>query len=291
MTLVLGIVGHPLNHSVSVPMHMSAIFTLGIDYVYMSFDILPDNLSYAVSQFKKEHIKGFNVTIPYKEAIMPYLDSIDEHAGRIRAVNTINNENGKLKGYNTDGIGYIKSLKEQTGFDPCGKHVLMIGAGGAARAISFSLLEAGIKSLIIVNRTIDRAQKLTQHLESYFPEATVQALSIDNMNDIRYKGLGLIVNTTPVGMKNIKQTDIGELITLLEADGSLLDKNTIVSDIVYNPLETPLLKRAKHAGLRTHGGVGMLVHQGAESFKIWTGVQPPVDVMRQAVLRALQEHH
>ncbi len=291
MTLVLGIVGHPLNHSVSVPMHMSAIFTLGIDYVYMSFDILPDNLSHAVSQFKKEHIKGFNVTIPYKEAIMLYLDSVDEHASRIGAVNTVNNESGRLKGYNTDGIGYIKSLGEQTGFDPCGKHVLMIGAGGAARAIAFSLLEAGVKRLIIVNRTIDRAQKLAQHLGSYFPEANLQALSIEYMNALPYKELDLIVNTTPVGMKNIKQTDIDGSISLLAADGSLLDKNTIVSDIVYNPLETPLLKRAKHAGLKTHDGAGMLVYQGAESFKIWTGVQPPVDVMRQAVLRALQEHH
>ena len=291
MTLVLGIVGHPLDHSVSVPMHMSAIFSLGIDYVYMSFDILPENLSHAVAQFRKEHIKGFNVTIPYKEEIMPYLDSIDGYAGRIGAVNTVNNENGRLKGYNTDGIGYVRSLGEQTGFDPRGKQVLMIGAGGAAKAVAFSLLEAGIKRLIIVNRTLDRAQKLAQHLESYFPKQILQALSIEYMNAIAYKGLDLIVNTTPVGMKNIKQTDIDGLITLLEADGSLFNKDTIVSDIVYNPLETPFLKRAKQAGLRTHDGAGMLVYQGAESFKLWTGVQPPVDVMRQAVLRALQEHH
>ncbi|MCL4468950.1 MAG: shikimate dehydrogenase [Deltaproteobacteria bacterium] len=282
MTLVLGIVGHPLDHSLSVPMHMSAIFTLGIDYVYMSFDILPENLSHAVAQFRKERIKGFNVTIPFKEDIMPYLDSIDEHAGKIGAVNTVNNENGRLKGYNTDGIGYVRSLGEQAGFDPRGKQVLMIGAGGAAKAVAFSLLEAGADKIIIANRTQERAEALHRHLCVYFPAASSQRIHLQDMNDLDHKKINLVINTTSLGMKGAGDID-------MDLTGFGVD--TVVSDIVYNPLETPFLKRAKHAGLKTHDGAGMLVYQGAESFKLWTGIQPPVDVMRQAVLRALQEHH
>ena len=282
MTLVLGIVGHPLDHSLSVPMHMSAIFTLGIDYVYMSFDILPENLSHAVAQFRKEHIKGFNVTIPYKEEIMQYLDSIDGYAGRIGAVNTVNNENGRLKGYNTDGIGYVRSLAEQTGFDPRGKQVLMIGAGGAAKAVAFSLLEAGADQIIIANRTPERAEALHEHLCIYFPADSSQSIRLQDMKSLDHKKINLVINTTSIGMKGAGDIDI-------ELSG--FNSDTVVSDIVYNPLETPFLKRAKYAGLKTHDGAGMLVYQGAESFKLWTGVQPPVDVMRQAVLRTLLEHH
>ncbi len=282
MTSVLGIVGHPLDHSVSVPMHMSAIFTLGIDYVYMSFDILPGNVAHAVVQFKKEHIKGFNVTIPYKEIIMPYLDGVDEYASRVGAVNTVNNENGRLKGYNTDGTGYVKSLREQTGLDPRGKKVLMIGAGGAAKAVAFSLLEAGVQTIIIANRTPERAESLCRHLKIYFSGASSQCIGMPDINTIDHKAINLVINTTSLGMKGAGDIDI---------DLTDFENDTVVSDIVYNPLETPLLKRAGQAGLKTHDGAGMLVYQGAESFRIWTGVQPPVDVMRQAVLRALQEHH
>jgi shikimate dehydrogenase len=261
---------------------MSAIFTLGIDYVYMSFDILPQNVAHAVVQFKKEHIKGFNVTIPYKEIIMPYLDGVDEYASRIGAVNTVNNENGRLKGYNTDGVGYVKSLREQTGFDPRGMKVLMIGAGGAAKAVAFSLLEAGVHTIIIANRTLERADALCRHLHIYFSGASAQCIGMPDINTIDHKTINLVINTTSLGMKGAGDIDI---------DLTDFKNDTVVSDIVYNPLETPLLKRAGQAGLKTHDGAGMLVYQGAESFKIWTGVQPPVDVMRQAVLRALQERH
>ncbi|MGB9735298.1 MAG: shikimate dehydrogenase [bacterium] len=290
MTSILGILGHPLGHSLSVPMHMSAIFALGIDYVYLSFDVQPEELQHTIAQFKKEHIKGFNVTIPYKERIIDYLDDIDQHAKRIGAVNTVNNEDGRLKGYNTDGIGYLKSLKEQTGFDPEGKQVLMLGAGGAARAVAFSLLESGIKTLFVANRTVQKAERLIQHLGSYFQKATLYPLSLEKIVDLSYMDLDLIVNTTSVGMKNTKQSDTGRLMELLKFDNTF-NKGLVVSDIVYNPPETPLLRMAKQAGLKIHDGIGMLVYQGAESFKIWTGIQAPVEVMRQAVSRALQEHH
>ncbi len=282
MTLVLGIVGHPLDHSVSVPMHMSAIFTLGIDYVYLSFDILPENLPHAIGQFKKENIKGFNVTIPYKETIMPYLDDIDERASRIGAVNTIDNENGRLKGYNTDGTGYLTSLREQTGFDPRGKRVLMIGAGGAAHAVAYALLEAGARHITIANRTREHAEVLCRHLGVYFPSASLQSTGMDTLDSEGRTQTDLVVNTTSIGMKGAGD---------IAMDFTGLDRHTVVSDIVYNPLETQFLKRALRAGLAIHDGAGMLVHQGAESFRLWTGIRPPVDVMRQAVLRALQEHH
>lgn len=291
MTFILGILGHPLSHSLSVPMHMSAIFTLGIDYVYLSFDIPPEDLSHAINQFKKEKVKGFNVTIPYKETIMHFLDDIDPYANKIGAVNTVNNENGRLKGYNTDGIGYIRSLKEQTGFDPIDKKVLMIGAGGAGRAISFALLKSGIKKLFIANRTIQRAESLVAHLNSYFPQAILHPLSLENIDRISYTDIDLIVNTTSVGMKKTKQTNKDDSVELLKFSDKMFNKNIIVSDIVYNPIQTPMLKSAKQAGLKIHEGIGMLIYQGAESFKIWTGINPPIDVMRQSVLKAIQENH
>lgn len=289
MTNILGIVGHPLDHSVSVPMHMSAIFHLGIDYVYLSFDILPENLSYAVTRFKKENIKGFNVTIPYKEAIMAHLDSIDERAVSIGAVNTVNNENGQFKGYNTDGTGYIRSLKEQAGFDPSAKQVLLIGAGGAAKAIAFSLLEAGCRKLIIANRTLKRADKLLEHLDTYFPDVSMQAIHRERVRELHMKDIALVVNTTSVGMKS--NGPAGSISHFNDIDLTGFNKDTVISDIVYNPIETPLLIMAQQAGLKTHGGTGMLVYQGAESFKIWTGIEPPVDIMNQAVLKALQGKH
>ncbi len=282
MTYILGILGHPLDHSVSVPMHMSVIFKLGIDYVYMSFDVLPENIPHAVNQFKKDRIRGFNVTIPYKETIMGHLDGIDEKALRIGAVNTVNNENGRLKGYNTDGVGYIRSLKEETGFNPSGKHVLIMGAGGAAKAVAFSLLEAGVDRLVIANRTLSRADELIKHLNEYFPDTPLKSVGTENINQISHKDIHLVVNTTSVGMKGTGSIGI---------DLTDFSMDTVISDVVYNPVETPLLRMAGKAGLATHNGIGMLVHQGAESFKIWTGIDPPVDVMRQAVLRALKEKH
>lgn len=292
MTSILGLLGHPLGHSVSVPMHMASIFTLGIDYVYLSFDILPEDLSRTVAGFKKEGVQGFNVTIPYKESIMSYLDGIDEHAGKIGAVNTVHNDHGKLKGYNTDGIGYITSLREQTGFSPGGRHVLMIGAGGAARAVAFSLLEAGIEGLIIANRSVemDMAERLANHIKLSFPDVNVQALPVERIPWIPARELDLIINTTPVGMKHTGQQEIKELSDLMQESRTLLREDTVISDVIYNPVETPLLKMAKLAGLKTHNGINMLVYQGAESFRIWTGIRPPVDVMRRAVLQALQEN-
>ncbi len=293
MTSLLGVVGHPLGHSLSVPMHMASIFTLGIDYVYLSFDILPEDLSAAVAGFRIEGVKGINVTIPYKEAIMPYLDSIDEHARIIGAVNTVNNDNGKLKGYNTDGIGYIMSLKEQTGFSPLGKCVLILGAGGAARAVAFSLLEAGIGKLIIANRSVElnMAEKLASHIKPHFPGVHVQAMPVEHLPSLPFQELDLIVNATPVGMKHTKQQEIKELSGLLQPGHLLLRSDTVISDVIYNPAETPLLKTARLAGLKTHNGVTMLVYQGAESFKLWTGIEPPIEVMRRAVLHALEEVH
>ncbi|MCL4479476.1 MAG: shikimate dehydrogenase [Deltaproteobacteria bacterium] len=281
MTEILGIVGHPLGHSVSVPMQMSAIFKLGMDYVYMSFDIMPQDLSFAVQQFKHEGLKGFNVTIPYKEAIIPYLDDMDVKAHQIGAVNTVNREDGKLKGYNTDWLGYIHSLKQELDFNPSGKRAIIIGAGGASKAVAFALLESGINFLLIVNRSIARAESLSKHLGTYFKASDIRVLPLDRINEVSNNRYDLIVNTTSVGMKESGSINI---------DFSRLKKDVIVSDIVYNPIETPFLKSAKQYGLKTHNGTGMLLYQGMESFRIWTGITPPIDVMREAMLNALKEH-
>ena len=169
--------------------------------------------------------------------------------------------------------------------------MLLIGAGGAARAVAFSLLEAGTERLIIANRTMEKAVKLAENLASYFPKAGLRPLPVDRIGTLPYRDISLIINATSVGMKGAQHTGIDGLLALLGGGTALFNRDTVISDIVYNPVVTPLLKTAQLAGLKIHDGTGMLVYQGAESFRIWTGIEPPVEVMRQAVLRALKEEH
>ncbi|OGP48631.1 MAG: shikimate dehydrogenase, partial [Deltaproteobacteria bacterium GWF2_42_12] len=223
---------------------------------------------------------GVNITIPHKESVIRFLDDISEEARLVGAVNTIVYKDRKLVGYNTDGSGYMASLKEELGFNPKSKRIIIIGAGGAARGILAALATQKPKSITVANRTLSRAVSLIKTFKGKFRDTRFEAIDLDNnMLKMSFNSVDLLINTTSVGMKQSKALKIP-----LET----LPKIAIVSDIIYNPLETLLLKKAKKIGLTTHGGLGMLVHQGARSFKLWTGMDAPMNVMRKAALKALK---
>ena len=274
-TCVYGIFGYPVKHSLSPLMQNAAFREAGIDAVYVPFEVEPENLKEAVDGVRALGIKGLNVTVPHKERIVEHLDYLSEEAELLGAVNTVKNENGELTGYNTDAEGFLRSLIEE-GVELEGKKALMFGAGGAARAVGYALLKGGASFLYIVNRNFQRAREVGELLGKrgnvlVFPlkESTVETL---------LKEVDLIVNTTSVGMK----PEDPHLF-----DYSKTPEGITVVDIIYNPPETPLLKAAKERGCKTVNGLGMLVHQGAVAFEIWTGKTAPVETMREVLEREL----
>jgi len=274
-TCVYGIFGYPVKHSLSPLMQNAAFREAGIDAVYVPFEVEPENLKEAVDGVRALGIKGLNVTVPHKERIVEHLDYLSEEAELLGAVNTVKNENGELTGYNTDAEGFLRSLIEE-GVELEGKKALMFGAGGAARAVGYALLKGGVSFLYIVNRNFQRAREVGELLGKrgnvlVFPlkESTVETL---------LKEVDLIVNTTSVGMK----PEDPHLF-----DYSKTPEGITVVDIIYNPPETPLLKAAKERGCKTVNGLGMLVHQGAVAFEIWTGKTAPVETMREVLEREL----
>ena len=270
-TAVYGIIGHPVKHSLSPLMQTAAFKALGIDAVYVPFDVDPENLGEAVNGLRALNVKGFNVTVPHKEGVIEYLDFLDEDAEFLGAVNTVKNEDGQLIGYNTDADGFLQSLIEE-GIELEGKRITMFGAGGAARAVGYAVLKGGAKFLNVVNRSFSKGKAVGELLGKrgnvlVFPlkETTVATL---------LKDADIVINTTSVGMK----PDDPPLF-----DYSLIPEGITVVDIIYNPAETPLLKAAKEKGCKIVNGLGMLIHQGAIAFKIWTGKEAPVEVMRRIV--------
>lgn len=279
-TKVCGIIGDPVAHSMSPIMHNAAFKELELDFIYVAFKVSQEDLKGAVSGVRSLNIKGINVTIPHKVAIIPYLDRLDPLAKEIGAVNTIVNEAGKLTGYNTDAPGFLQALVSN-GVDPKGKRVIILGAGGAARAICFALAENGAH-LIILNRTYDAADKLAHHLRQKYNNQ-FQALILNKENLAQtIKDGNLLVNTTSVGMSP-KSDD-----TLVEP--GLFTRDLIICDIVYHPLETRLLKEAQMVGAKTIGGLDMLVWQGVLAFEKWTGQRPPERIMKNEALRLLSRH-
>jgi len=276
-TSVLCVIGHPIEHSMSPIMHNAALKDKSLDYVYVAFNIPPNDLKKAVLGFKMFSIKGINVTIPHKEKIIPYLDEIDPLAEKIGAVNTIKNEGKYLIGKNTDASGAKKALLD-AGCEISGKKVLILGAGGAAKAVSFAISE-DLDALYISNRTEKRAIKLAKDLTN---KTTIKAVG-KNMNINTLKNLvndvDILVNTTPLGMHpNIEGSPISQ---------EMLHKNLFVFDIVYNPLETRLLKEARKIGCKTLGGLDMFVNQGALAFEWWTGKKPNLSLMKEKVVEFL----
>lgn len=270
-TNIVGLIGHPVEHSFSPPMHNAAFKALGMDYAYVAFDVNPNDLKSAICGANALNIKGFNVTIPHKIEVMNYLNELDEVASLIGAVNTIDFKN--LKGYNTDGIGAIKAIEEVTSVK--GKNVVVAGAGGASRAISFYLAKYGVESLTILNRNVDKAQSLASDVLGSDLISNVNSDSISEINTY-LKDADILVDTTPLGMDpHIDDEPI--------ATAENMHEDLVVFDAVYNPNETVLLKEAIKAGAKPVYGIKMLLYQGAESFKIWTGEDAPIDVMEKAL--------
>ena len=272
-TNVVGLIGHPVEHSFSPPMHNAAFNKLNMDYVYTAFDVNPNDLKTAIVGADALNIKGFNVTIPHKIEVMKYLNEIDEVAKLIGAVNTIDFKN--LKGYNTDGIGAIKAIGEVTNVK--NKNVVIAGAGGASRAISFYLAKYGADHLTILNRNVGKAQKLANDV---LDSGLIDNVESDSINNMNLSDADILINTTPVGMHpNVDDVPIAQA-------GDMHD-NLVVFDAVYNPNETGLLKQAIEAGAKPVYGIKMLLYQGAESFEIWTGKKAPIDVMQEALIKYL----
>ncbi|MDO5847966.1 MAG: shikimate dehydrogenase [Methanobrevibacter sp.] len=274
-TSVVGLIGNPVEHSFSPPMHNAAFKALGMDYVYVAFDVLPENVGNAIKGAESLNIKGFNVTIPHKIEVMKHLNEIDDVARLIGAVNTIDFKN--LKGYNTDGIGAIKAINEAT--DIKDKKVVLAGAGGAARAIAFYLAKENPEEIVILNRNTEKSDNLAHDVAK---SKLTDNVTSDSINAIEkyLRDADILVDSTPLGM--YPHVDDAPIAT-----ADMMHEDLVVNDIVYNPNETVLLKEAIKAGATPVYGIKMLLYQGAESFKIWTGQEPPIDVMEKALKETL----
>jgi shikimate dehydrogenase len=276
-TKICALIGDPVEHTMSPVMHNAAFQKLGLDYIYIPFCVKPEQLTQAVAGLRALNVRGFNVTIPHKVMVIPLLDSLDPLAEKIGAVNTVVNDNGKLKGYNTDAEGFLRALMEH-GFKPKGKKVVVLGAGGASRAITYILTKQGA-NLMILNRQqeLDWAKDIAKLIQEDFKKE-VKVLELSHISEA-LTGTDLLVNATSVGMS--PAANVSPVPT------KLLAKVPLVFDIVYNPIKTRLLKEAAIAGAKTIGGVDMLVWQGALAFEKWTGKKAPVDLMRQEAAKML----
>ena len=276
-TKVCGIIGDPIEHTMSPVMHNAAFKALGIDYRYLPFRVRAADLGEAIGGLRALHIRGLNVTIPHKTAVIPFLDKLDPSAERIDAVNTIVNDDGVLTGYNTDAAGFLQALLEK-GIEPAGKSVVVLGAGGAAKGISFILAERGAHP-VILNRHPGRAEELARRIaQALKKEIKARPLSEADLAAALAKA-DILVNTTSVGMvPGTEDTPV---------PAKLLRPGLVVFDIVYNPIQTRLLREAEAAGARTIDGLAMLVWQGALAFEKWTGRKAPVDLMRETAVKAL----
>jgi quinate/shikimate dehydrogenase len=271
-TTLTGLLGSPVAHSISPMMHNEAFNLLGLDYVYLCFDVGVDNLKTAVDGLKVMGVRGFNCTMPDKNLMCELVDDLSPAAKMIGAVNTVINENGKLTGHNTDGVGYMQAVKD-AGHDIIGKNMTLLGAGGAATAICTQAALDGVASInvfSIKDQFFDRAKHLVDNINAStncksslydLADKTELNKSIDNSY--------ILTNATSVGMA--PNTD-----NCIITDESVLRSDLIVSDVIYNPMETKLLKMAKAHGCKTFNGLYMLLYQGAEAFKIWTGQDMPV---------------
>lgn len=279
-TKLYAVIGDPIEHSLSPTMHNVAFRRLNLDSVYLAFRVRPKSLQKAITGMKSLGILGFNVTVPHKVSVMRYLDKIDDEAVKIGAVNTVVNKDGTLIGYNTDGLGALTALQEE-GLEVKGQKVVLLGAGGAAKALASSIAPLA-ESLIILNRTESKAKDLASSLaERLFSKVEGKRLTENALSSVLIDA-DVLINATSVGMyPNISET--------LVKRGKLHSGMTVF-DIIYNPLKTRLLREADAVGARTVGGVKMLVGQGALAFELWTGETPPIEEMCRAVERSLRRN-
>ena len=283
MTLRLGVIGYPLRQSISPAFQQAALDHLGLDARYERWEIPPDQLAGRIGELRSPELLGFNVTVPHKEAVFALLDEASVEARSIGAVNVVVHGGGRLVGHNTDAGGFLRALREDGGCDPQGLHALVLGAGGGARAVCFALLRAGASLLTIANRTEGRAGAVVEAMGGQAGGMRTIPLERGSLSAVLRgrPAVELIVNCTTLGMRHGPTPDASPL----EVD--LISPGALVYDLIYNPRETPLLQGARQAGARSLDGLPMLVHQGAEAFRLWTGREPPVEVMFQAARRAL----
>ena len=277
-TKIVGVIGAPVEHSRSPQMHNAAFKELRLNYVYVAFHVKKEDVQEAISGFKAINVAGINVTIPHKQSVIPLIDSLSKEAEIIGAVNTLVFSEGKIEGHNTDARGFIQAMKEEGADVPKGESVVILGAGGATRAVAVSLALEGVKKITIANRTEEKAVKL--------------AGDISEKTGVAMEGIGLSDAKLPQAIKegvllvNTASSSMDVAYPLL-IDPNWLHEDLVVYDIIYTPPVTRLMKAAEARGLKTIGGMGMLVHQGAIAFQLWTKQFPPVDTMRRALMEAL----
>lgn len=278
-TRITGIIGWPVAHSLSPPMHNAAFKALGLDFAYVPFPVAPERLAAGVAGLAALGVAGFSVTIPHKVAILPLLDRVTPEAELIGAVNTVQVEEGRLTGYNTDGIGLLSALSSKLGFLPEGRNVLVLGAGGAARSAVASLGLARAGRVEVANRSPEAGRALAEAMRERLPWTAFASQPIDRVADRGYlASFDLVVNTTSVGMA-------GDGFAGL--DLAALKPGACVYDMVYAPPVTPFLAQAEALGVPWANGLGMLAAQGEAAFRIWTGVAPPEGCMERALAACL----
>lgn len=278
MSKIYGLIGFPVRHSYSAIMHNAVFKELGIDAHYELFEVKPEKLEEKFNKLVEQGICGFNVTIPHKERIIKSLNGFDDEVKLIGAVNTIKvNEDKTTKGFNTDGLGFITHLKEVVGFNPLDKKIAILGAGGAAKALSIQLAKNKAKSISLFDIDQQKTEDLAAKLKTNFSDCEIQVVS--ETNALLEIQPDLLVNATPVGMHSSDA---------LAFDSEYLHPKLVVYDLVYNPAQTPLLREAKRKGCTgVFNGLGMLLYQGVLSFKIWLEVEPPIQIMEQALREVL----
>ena len=276
----VGLIGWPVAHSLSPAMHNAAFKALGLDWRYDLLPVPPGELEAAVTDLRAGQYAGANVTVPHKSAVMAYLDGIDDAARSIGAVNTVVVRGEGLLGYNTDAPGLVGAV-DDAGLELSGRRALVLGAGGAARAVVYALARAGC-AVTIYNRTVMRAASLAAHVQKQGLSGAVGWLPGEEaLRELDLARLDLLVNATSLGMwPKVDESPWPE--------GMPLPSHWAVFDLVYNPLQTRLLREARQAGARTIDGLGMLVRQGVLAFELWTGCTPPADLMREAALDVLE---
>jgi len=280
-TKLTGIIGYPVTHSVSPQIHNAAYAKLGLNYCYLPISVKPEDLERVLEGIRILSFAGVNVTIPHKEAVVTHLDEVTKIARLIGAVNVILVQEGHLIGYNTDGPGFIDSLREDAGFEVAGKRAVVLGAGGGAKSVAMMLAQDGVKTLVISDLIYEKAENLCEYINSHFGIAPYACPSKSNELRKLIGSCDLLVNATPVGMHpKVNECPI--------EDDYIIPGSAVVYDLVYNPLETKLLKLAKKNGAKAVSGIGMLIRQGALAFSLFTEQEAPVSAMKEAALKALK---
>ncbi len=281
-TKIIGIIGENIENSLSPLIHNQIILKHSLNFCYLPFQVTETNLDKTIQGIKALNIKGVNITFPYKEKVIEFLDELEESARRIGAVNTIVNNKGFLTGYNTDVIGFKKSLQEDGKFVIKEKKAVILGAGGAARAVVYALLEEEIEEISIFNRTLEKGEKIKQDLSSFFPKSRISIFPLkrQHLKD-KIEKAHLLVNTTSVGMEpRVDNTPL--------PDEKLFHPDLLVYDLIYHPAKTLFLRQAEKAGAKIINGLLMLVYQGMESFYLWTGLKPEGEEVSEIIRKITQ---